>query len=480
MKHIRYFLNSQTIGGEGVKVDLPNVSYLEGENTLFISGNKGQATVIVNNNTGEIEVEKPDYSQMYLTFEAIESGTFKFSGATSAHTLSYSLDDGTTWTSLAHDTDTPIINAGNKIMWKGNLTPHGTKGIGKFVATGKFDAYGNIMSLLYGDNFVGQTSLTGKTDVFSYLFSNNTKVVSALNLILPATTLTSKCYWYMFQGCTSLTTGPALPATTLAKSCYGYMFYGCTSLTTAPELPATTLAEGCYSSMFRGCTSLTTTPELPATTLAKWCYDSMFYGCTSLTTAPELPATTLAGACYDSMFRGCTSLTTAPELPAATLANYCYAAMFNGCTSLTTAPALPATTLASNCYSFMFDGCTSLTTAPELPATTLATYCYHGMFYGCTSLTTAPELPAITLAYNCYANMFYDCTSLAYLKMLCGNDNEATQEVYNNSNKTGALYIYDNELASNDAFLNQFGGWQLYLFDVYIGIIEAKHEGYYE
>ena len=77
MKHIKYFPDSQTIGGEEVKVDLPNVSYLEGENTLFISGNKGQATVIVNNNTGEIELGS-DYSQMYLTFEAIECGTFKF------------------------------------------------------------------------------------------------------------------------------------------------------------------------------------------------------------------------------------------------------------------------------------------------------------------------------------------------------------------------------------------------------------------
>ena len=59
MKHLKYFPDSQTIGG--VKVDLPNVSYLEGKNTLFISGNEGQATVKVNNTTGEIEMElRPD------------------------------------------------------------------------------------------------------------------------------------------------------------------------------------------------------------------------------------------------------------------------------------------------------------------------------------------------------------------------------------------------------------------------------------
>ena len=34
------------------------------------------------------------------------------------------------------------------------------------------------------------------------------------------------------------------------------MFYGCTSLTTAPELPATTLATNCYYYMFCNCTKL--------------------------------------------------------------------------------------------------------------------------------------------------------------------------------------------------------------------------------
>ena len=150
------------------------------------------------------------------------------------------------------------------------------------------------------------------------------------------------------------------PPTTLATYCYQFMFYGCTSLTTAPALPATTLEFECYSHMFQGCTSLTTAPELPATTLARFCYLGMFQGCTSLTTAPELPATTLAESCYQSMFNGCTSLTTAPALPAKKLAADCYRSMFQGCASLTTAPALPATTLRSRCYQSMFQDCTGL------------------------------------------------------------------------------------------------------------------------
>ena len=95
---------------------------------------------------------------------------------------------------------------------------------------------------------------------------------------------------------------------TMANYCYSHMFQGCTSLTSAPALPATTLADGCYRGMFWSCTSLTTVPELPATTLATSCYKYMFQGCTSLTTVPELPATTLADDCYHYIFRGCTKI----------------------------------------------------------------------------------------------------------------------------------------------------------------------------
>ena len=348
------------------------------------------------------------YPQQYLTFEAIDSGTFKFSG----NAVSYSVDNGNTWTELPSDTDSPTVSAGNKIMFKATLSTSSIYDVRTFLSTRRFNAMGNPMSLLYGDDFVGQTNLSGKSYAFKNLFSGCTGLTSAENLSLPATTLANYCYNQMFYGCTSLTTAPQLPATTLAQSCYSSMFQGCTSLTTAPSLPATTLADTCYHSMFYGCTSLTTAPTLSATTLATYCCRNMFSNCTSLTTAPSLPATTLVDHCYYYMFSGCTSLTTAPSLPATTLATYCYQYMFNGCTSLTTAPSLPATTLATYCYSYMFNGCTSLTTAPSLPATTLASYCYRNMFSNCTSLTTAPTLSATTLASYCYCYMFSNCTSL--------------------------------------------------------------------
>jgi len=380
----------------------------------------------------------PDYSNEYLTFVALEDGTFKLSN----NAVSYSSDNGETWVELAANTASPTVTAGNKIMWKGELTPTSSNGIGTFSATGNFDVQGNAMSLLFGDNFKGQTSLTGKKYAFYRLFYQNTKVINANNLSLPATTLAESCYSSMFDSCTSLETAPELLATTLAGGCYRSMFSGCTSLTTAPVLPATTLANNCYQNMFSGCTSLVTAPELPVTTLASNCYWGMFQDCTSLVTAPVLPAETLATSCYQSMFQGCTSLTTAPELPANTLAQYCYAYMFSGCTNLTTAPELPAETLADNCYNSMFQGCTSLTTAPSrLPATTLTQKCYYYMFSGCTGLTTAPELPATTLANDCYIRMFSDCTSLTTAPVLPATKLEASCYNYMFNRCTSLNYI---------------------------------------
>ena len=398
--------------------------------------------------------DKKELLGKYLTFEIVSGGTirWKCSSNFSAYTKTIQYrKNGGTWTSITSDwySSAPSITvvAGDIVEFKGDNNSY-CSGIHSNCFSSstrelRFNAYGNIMSLINSTDFKNLKTLASAS-AFTELFSGCTSLVKADNLSLPATTLAPGCYSNMFMSCTNLTQTPELPATTLAQSCYSGMFRGCTSLTQAPELPATTLAENCYISMFTACGSLTTAPALPAMTLAQGCYWSMFsdckrltqmpvlpartlaencyrgmfVDCTRLTQAPELPATTLANNCYYEMFTGCTSLASAPELPATTLAQSCYSYMFVGCTSLTQAPELPATTLADGCYSNMFMGCTSLTQAPELPATTLVKGCYWYMFTGCTSLTTAPELPATTLVSHCYNYMFSGCTSLNYIKCL--------------------------------------------------------------
>ena len=318
-----------------------------------------------------------DYSQDYFTIVSEEDRntiSLKNTGYTTSSsmnsywksvTISASTDGGSTWrkfTTSRNGTATfGTINKGDKILFKSITSKFSNTNSAYhyFNSTKNISAEGNILSLLYGDNFLSYDSLPSisskekdKTQQLGCIFKGNKKIISAENLILKPTTLSPKCYASMFYGCTSLTTAPELPATTTYEYSYQGMFHSCTSLTKAPTsigVSSTIIADFCCYLMFESCTSLTTAPELPATTLANDCYSNMFEGCTSITTALELPATTLANGCYASMFKNCKNLTTAPELPATTLAYSCYASMFKSCTLLSTITCLAIDISASYC-----------------------------------------------------------------------------------------------------------------------------------
>ena len=390
---------------DGTSVDISSIVTVTGElvvpsSTAVQRHEAGQLTLTASyggfSATGNVTAyQAADFSTEPLTFNILSAGTINWTALRTAvtKTIDYKLNDGG-WTSITSNTGssapTITVNPGDKLQFRGNNTQYATineRNFNSFRGSALFELEGNIMSLIYGDNFKNNLTISS-TYAFASLFRACTNLVSAENLVLPATTLADNCYRNMFNGCTKLTTAPALPATKLADSCYSNMFLGCKSLTTAPALPATTLANYCYSDMLYGCTSLTTAPELPAIDLANSCYYEMFYDCTSLTTAPALPATTLAKNCYENMFINCTSLATAPALPATTLAPSCYYDMFYKCTSLTTAPELPATTLASNCYRNMFKGCTSLNYIKCLATDISATDCTYNWVDGVASTGT--------------------------------------------------------------------------------------------
>ena len=211
-----------------------------------------------------------DYSMDYLTFQILENGVIPWKANTTTKTIEYSLNGGS-WTSITSTSNGVMINVsqGDTIRFRGNNTTYCNAnkeqysgfGLGQAGQNGdyvsnaaSFNVEGNIMSLIYGDNFINQTSFTSGTYNLCSLFKK-AKVVSAENLILPATTLTQYCYRAMFSWATYLTKAPALPATTLAKGVYWYMFESC-AITTAPDLLAETLVEECYGSMFTSCASL--------------------------------------------------------------------------------------------------------------------------------------------------------------------------------------------------------------------------------
>lgn len=240
-----------------------------------------------------------NYKNEYLTITALGDGYLRcFS---QEGTIWYSLDNGKTWTEFINgntpqELDKVPLTKGQKILLKGNLNEAVTSTnhsitvrmaisedediIDENFTNIDFNVSGNLLSIGYGDDFVGKEKFTNTTVAFASMFSYS-NVVSAKNLILPQPT-SGYMYAGMFGNCTKLVETPKLPHMSLTPGCYIDMFRECTSLTTGPKLPATTLTSDCYSGMFSGCTSLTTAPVLPAKTLADHCYDSMFMNCENL------------------------------------------------------------------------------------------------------------------------------------------------------------------------------------------------------
>lgn len=252
-----------------------------------------------------------DYSKQYLTIEMLEAGSIGFKIATNTTLAqysgaSYSTDGGSTWTSVPNVASTlvevsiPNLSAGDKVLWKGvgsKLSMYsGTNDAysTKFVLPNECIVYGNIASMLYGDNFVGKTGWgyynnveittpnTNNRYCFSCLFYK-CNVTSAENLVIPMDKMEQNVFEYIFRG-SSIVVPPALPCTdfSVGSNCYRGFFYNCSSLATAPALPATTLQASVYNQMFYNCISLEVAPDLPALTLLSDCYMQMFRGCTRL------------------------------------------------------------------------------------------------------------------------------------------------------------------------------------------------------
>lgn len=196
-----------------------------------------------------------------LTFEAKEDDTkVKFTLAPCVkQPVEYSTDGGTTWATYTSETEISLASARDKVMFRGNNAAYSDGGNHSTfsVTSGGCYVYGNVMSLVNATAFPLVKALTANY-AFCHLFDGCGGIHSheSNKIVLPATTLTESCYFFMFKGCSSLTTAPALPATTLVDYCYSNMFSDCANLTTAPDLPATTLVDNCYSDMFNGCSSL--------------------------------------------------------------------------------------------------------------------------------------------------------------------------------------------------------------------------------
>jgi len=224
MRYIQRFANSNAVQTAIAEEALgkPYIAYLNDEHRIDWNS-----------------ISPVDYSREYLTFVITSPGILKYSlngYSPTPKALQINYND-TGWQPFGADItgSTMDVYEGDIIKVKGNHNSYmgeTFEGLYTFgYCTCGFYLQGNIMSLIYGDNFIGQTTFpANSTYQFQLFFESCTGLTSVENLILPATTLADACYSGMFRDCTNLTTGPSLPATTLASYCYSYMFFNCDNI----------------------------------------------------------------------------------------------------------------------------------------------------------------------------------------------------------------------------------------------------------
>jgi hypothetical protein len=201
------------------------------------------------------------YYYQYLTVEILENGefdnfSFRYTDG-SKGIMYYSKNDGS-WTEFP---DSINVSVGDKIRFKQTVDPSKTimndyDGLDDSSRMGniKFNIYGNIMSMLYGDDFIGNNELMGLTwdfSPFAYWFSN-CGVCDASNLCLPSTRLCESMYEGMFDG-SLLTKAPNIIPAHLSPYCYQSMFSDCKYLTgqiTIPQPLSATKDTQAYYEMF--------------------------------------------------------------------------------------------------------------------------------------------------------------------------------------------------------------------------------------
>lgn len=230
------------------------------------------------------------HSDEYFTLEVLTAGTItlKFDSTVYGRvTLDTEMSvNGGAWTRIGERTIT--CNVGDKIRFRGEEVTYEDSFYPRIESDGtaRYKIYGNIMSLMDGDNFLNSQGFNNVNEVFTYFFASDSGIVDASGLVLPEKQLTYGCYRYMFRFCENLVHSPKyLPAIDLRGSGRAYegMFSHCSSLVDTPVIFAYYGGGGSFEHMFSDCTSLTTSPDIFVREFGVGCFSYMFDGCTSMT-----------------------------------------------------------------------------------------------------------------------------------------------------------------------------------------------------
>ena len=176
-----------------------------------------------------------NYLKEYLTFKMHSDGNIIWRAYSNQaiRTISYSKNNGE-WAEITSNTGSsaPSISvvSGDIIKFKGLNTHYCENIFGEshFVSDCVFEIYGNIMSLIYDDNFYGKNVLpSGHT--FCFMFDECENISSISNLELPATTLTEDCYNSMFARCKNINYVKCLATDISASGCVADWLKGVSS-----------------------------------------------------------------------------------------------------------------------------------------------------------------------------------------------------------------------------------------------------------
>ena len=330
-----------------------------------------------------------------LKFTALAETPVYYQKNDTTNTCEYSLDGGSTWQPL---TTTPVtLQTGDEMCLKGTITSDNTQTtaghFAKFVIpSGSIKASGNIMSMMYGDDFADKLD-TKYIEAFFGLFIS-CYITDAEELELPATTLSNMCYMSLFDSAKLTKMPKVLPATTIPEGAYSCMFRFTPLTAITTTLPATTLGDGAYYYMFYSCSSITQSviEELPALVVPTDGYKGMFYKC-KFQNPPHIKATKAGNNAMQQMFSQ-NEFTTAPAIDVVEAANETFANMFYGCTNLVDGavihlPSVVATGTTDTLYRVIFrlyNGCTKLERcwfeATDIPTSAADNYGADGLFNG--------------------------------------------------------------------------------------------------
>lgn len=296
------------------------LSNLNNISKAYYNGNKSLSAIYINGNK-PIWTESDYYTEYFTTESESSNNTITLTIGSQVNSnnmtyIAYSYDK-VNWTSVNFNTSTQTVsvtlNSGQKAYWKGEGTGFGSGYSNAnywsiWSATGNYKIYGNLASLLYGDNFVGkytmpETPNNGRN--FQRMWYGDTHLTDAGNLVIPFYNFNNNCFANGFQGCTALYRGPELYFTSCGNYGAQNMFRGCTSMIICTEylyINTCTFAD-CMNDMFRGCSSLISTPVMKNIQTSTRCFQRMFYECTSLVNNYiQLNAESLSSNAYDSMF----------------------------------------------------------------------------------------------------------------------------------------------------------------------------------